>query len=156
MDGLTSLSISLHAAARHVRESMGGHPRWLGDLPSGLCNLPRLTELDLSFRAFGQTELCLPQVCATTGSPACLPAWVLLIATRDLIIFHPGPRSLVINLYHRACEIVTLLPQNACVDAYVSHAGLHTADIPEEAEAGLLREGVVPPRPGQRHAEAAG
>ena len=81
MDGLTSLSISLHAAARQTRESMGGHPRWLGDLPSGLCNLPKLTELDLSFRAFGQTELCLPQVCASAGSPACLPAWVLLIAT---------------------------------------------------------------------------
>ena len=80
MDGLTSLSISLHAAARHVRESMGGHPRWLGDLPSGLCNLPKLTKLDLSFRAFGQAELCLPQVCAAAGSPACLHAWVLLIA----------------------------------------------------------------------------
>ncbi|CAK0782533.1 hypothetical protein CVIRNUC_005751 [Coccomyxa viridis] len=61
MDALTSLSISLHAAARHMRESMGGHPRWHGDLPSGLCNLPKLTELDLSFRAFGQAELCLPQ-----------------------------------------------------------------------------------------------
>ena len=90
MDGLTSLSISLHAAARHVRESMGGHPRWLGDLPSGLCNLPKLTELDLGFRAFGQAELCLPQVCAAVGSPACLPAWVLLIATQDLVFFTLG------------------------------------------------------------------
>ena len=81
MDALTSLSISLHAAARHMRESMGGHPRWHGDLPSGLCNLPKLTELDLSFRAFGQAELCLPQVCATAGPPACLSAWGLLIAS---------------------------------------------------------------------------
>ena len=67
MDTLTSLSISLHAAARRVRESMGGHPRWHGDLPSGLCNLPRLTELDLSFRAFLQAELCLPQVRVTAS-----------------------------------------------------------------------------------------
>ena len=80
MDTLTSLSISLHAAARHGRERMGGYPRWHGDLPSGLCNLPKLTELALSFRAFLQAELCLPQVCATAGPPPCLSAWGLHIA----------------------------------------------------------------------------
>ena len=63
VDTLTSLSIDLHAAARHARTSSRGNPKWHGDLPSGLCNLPKLTELDLSFRAFTQPELCITQVC---------------------------------------------------------------------------------------------
>ena len=68
---LSSLSIDLHAAARHVRASAPGCPRWHGELPAGLCNLPKLTELDLSFRAFLQPDLYIPQV------HACIRMWRL-------------------------------------------------------------------------------
>ena len=154
MDALTSLSISLHAAARHVWESMGGHPRWLGDLPSGLCNLPKLTELDLSFRAFRQAELNLPQVCASQARQPAFPhGRCSLQAETGLSSPRITPGSL---LHHQACRTATLALTNACIRICVSHAGLHAVDIFEEAEAGLLREGAVPPGPGQRHAEAAG
>ena len=62
ISSLTSLSIDLHAAARHIRASTASHPQWHAELPRGLCNLPKLTELDLSFRAFQQPELHIPQV----------------------------------------------------------------------------------------------